>query len=151
MEAMTMATLNAIAFRRQAKGPMLEIASVAINREAGVVPDTRGKPGRRQVSLLSLQSWQDACTELGANLPWTVRRANLLIDGLRFSAADVGRVLRIGVVELQIMLETDPCQRMDAQHQGLTAALTPHWRGGVCCRVLSDGIIRTGDAVFFKD
>lgn len=43
-----MATLKAIAFRRQAKGPMLEIQSVAISREAGVVPDTRGKPGRRR-------------------------------------------------------------------------------------------------------
>lgn len=146
-----MATLNAIAFRRQAKGPMLEIASVAISREAGVVPDTRGKPGRRQVTLLSLQSWQDACAELGTTLPWTVRRANLLIDGLRFSATDVGRVLRIGEVELQIMLETDPCPRMDAQHEGLTAALTPYWRAGVCCRVLRDGTVRTGDVVVFID
>lgn len=146
-----MATLSAIAFRRQAKGPMLEIASVAISREAGVVPDTRGKPGRRQVTLLSLQSWQDACADLGTDLPWTMRRANLLIDGLRFTAADVGRVLRIGDVELQILLETDPCPRMDAQHDGLTNALTPHWRGGVCCRVLRDGTVRTGDAAVFKD
>ena len=146
-----MATLSAIAFRRQAKGPMLEIASVAISREAGVVPDTRGKPGRRQVTLLSLQSWQDACADLGTDLPWTMRRANLLIDGLRFSATDVGRVLRIGEVELQIMLETDPCPRMDAQHEGLTAALTPYWRAGVCCRVLRDGTVRTGDVVAFID
>jgi MOSC domain-containing protein YiiM len=146
-----MATLKAIAFRRQAKGPMLEIRSVAISREAGVVPDTRGKPGRRQVTLLSLQSWQDACTELGAELPWTTRRANLLIDGLRFSEADVGRVLRIGPVRLQVMLETDPCPRMDAQHAGLTNALTHHWRGGVCCRVLTDGTVNTGDSVVFED
>lgn len=146
-----MVTLNAIAFRRQTKGPMLEIRSVAISREAGVVPDTRGKPGRRQVTLLSKQSWQDACTELGAELPWTTRRANLLIDGLRFSEADVGRVLRIGSVRLQVMLETDPCPRMDAQFTGLTSALTPHWRGGACCRVLTEGIVNTGDSVVFED
>lgn len=146
-----MVTLNAIAFRRQAKGPMLEIQSVAISREAGVVPDTRGKPGRRQVTLLSLPSWQDACTELGAELPWTTRRANLLIDGLRFSKTDVGRVLRIGPVRLQVILETDPCPRMDAQHAGLTNALIPQWRGGVCCRVLTDGIVNTGDSVVFED
>jgi MOSC domain-containing protein YiiM len=128
---------------------MLQIASVDISCEAGVVPDSRGKPGRRQVTLLSLQSWQDACAVLGTELPWTTRRANLLIDGLRFSAADIGRILRIGEAELQIMLETDPCPRMDAQHDGLTAALTPDWRGGVCCRVLIDGTVRTGDAVVF--
>lgn len=126
---------------------MLEIEQVEITCENGVVPDFRGKPGKRQVTLLSLQSWQDACDELGAVLPWTYRRANILIDGLRFSAIDVGRIIRIGEAELQVMIETDPCPRMDAQHQGLTAALTPNWRAGVCCKVLKGGTVQVGDAV----
>lgn len=146
-----MPELVAIAFRRQAKGRMLEIREVDIRCEDGVVPDTRGKPGRRQVSVLSLPSWREACAELGADLPWTVRRANLLVDGLRFSAADVGRILRIGEVELELTVETDPCPRMDAQHAGLTAALTPDWRGGVCGRVRRAGRVRIGDAVGFAD
>lgn len=146
-----MPELAAIAFRRQAKGRMLEIAEVDIDRETGVVPDTRGKPGRRQVSVLSLPSWRDACAELGTDLPWTYRRANLLVDGLRFSAADIGRILRIGDVALELTVETDPCPRMDAQHPGLTAALTPDWRGGVCARVRRAGRERIGDAVGFAD
>jgi MOSC domain-containing protein YiiM len=36
---------------------------------------------------------------------------------------------------------------MDEQHQGLTAALQPDWRGGVACRVLNDAEIRIGDPV----
>ena len=142
-----MITVKSIAYRTKPKAPMTEIDSVEITCEQGVVPDFRGKPGKRQVTLLSAQSWQDACAELGAELPWTFRRANILIDGLRFSAFDVGRIIRIGDAELQVMIETDPCPRMDAQHQGLTAALLPEWRAGVCCKVLKGGTVRCGDAV----
>lgn len=72
------------------------------------------------------------------------------IDSLRFSALDVGRIIRIGEAELQVMIETDPCPRMDEQHQGLTAALTPDWRAGVCCRVLSGGQIQVYDCVAWQ-
>ncbi len=142
-----MITVKSIAYRTKPKAPMTEIDSVEITCEQGVVPDFRGKPGKRQVTLLSAQSWQDACAELGAELPWTFRRANILIDGLRFSAGDVGRIIRLGEVELQVMIETDPCPRMDAQHQDLTAALLPHWRAGVCCKVLKGGTLHCGDPV----
>jgi MOSC domain-containing protein YiiM len=144
-----MITVKAIAYRSKPKAPMTEIEQVDISCEQGLLPDFRGKPGKRQVTLLSAQSWQDACAELGTDLPWTYRRANILIDGLRFSAADVGRIIRIGDAELQIMIETDPCPRMDAQHQGLTAALLPAWRAGVCCRVLKGGQARVGDKVLY--
>lgn len=146
-----MITVKGIAYRTKPKAPMTEIDRVEITCEHGVVPDFRGKPGKRQVTLLSAQSWQDACAELGAELPWTFRRANILIDGLRFSAADVGRIIRIGEAELQVMIETDPCPRMDAQHQGLTAALLPDWRAGVCCRVLKAGMVGGGDPVQYLD
>ena len=142
-----MITVKSIAYRTKPKAPMTEIDSVEITCEQGVIPDFRGKPGKRQVTLLSAQSWQDACAELEAELPWTFRRANILIDGLRFSAFDVGRIIRIGEAELQVMIETDPCPRMDAQHRGLTAALLPEWRAGVCCKVLKGGMLRRGDAV----
>ncbi len=145
------AHVQSIAYRKKPKAPMTEIDAVEISCESGLVPDFRGKPGKRQVTLLSVQSWQDACDELGAELPWTFRRANLLIDGLRFSGADVGKIVQIGEVQLQIMIETDPCPRMDAQHQGLTAALTPNWRAGVCCRVLSGGQIRVNDPMTWRD
>lgn len=146
----SMATVRAIAYRTKPKAPMTETGHVQISCEQGLLPDFRGKPGKRQVTLLSLQSWLDVCDELGAQLPWTFRRANLLVDGLRFSADDVGRIIRIGDVELQVMLETDPCPRMDAQHQGLTAALVPDWRAGVCCKVIRGGVVQVGDSVDYR-
>lgn len=146
-----MATVKSIAYRRKSKAVMTEIAEVEITCEAGLVPDTRGKPGKRQVTLLSLEAWQTACAELGVELPWTTRRANILVSGLTFSAKDVGKILQIGDVRLQITIETDPCNRMDEQHQGLTAALTPNWRAGVCCRVLSGGQIRVNEPMTWCD
>ncbi len=142
-----MITVKGIAYRTKPKAPMTEIDDVEISCEQGVVPDFRGKPGKRQVTVLSLEAWQTTCAELGVKLPWTFRRANILVSGITFGAEDVGKILQIGELRLQITLETDPCPRMDQQHQGLTAALTPDWRAGVCCRVLSGGQVRIGDTV----
>jgi MOSC domain-containing protein YiiM len=136
-----------IALRRQRKGPMLTVTSCAVSVEHGVARDTRGKPGKRQVTLLSLEAWEDACRGLDIDLAWTARRANILVRGKKFSAEDVGKTISIGELRLEITRETDPCIRMDAAHQGLQAALMPDWSGGVCCRVLVAGHIAVGDRI----
>ena len=51
------------------------------------------------------------------------------------------QVLHIGPVRLAITGETDPCERMDMQHQGLRKTLTPAWRG-VTCFVVGEGTIQ---------
>jgi MOSC domain-containing protein YiiM len=134
-----------IAFRPKSSAPMQTKIETMVSRVAGVEDDFRGKPGKRQVTVLSLEQWQLACDELGTSLPWTVRRANLLVTGIIFDGSFVGKQIKIGQLILLISGETDPCSKMDAQHQGLTQALTPDWRGGVCCRVLADGRINIGD------
>ena len=139
--------LIGIARRKASRAVMEELNQVNVTCENGVEGDFRGKPGKRQVTVLSLDSWQDACDEVGETLPWTIRRANLLVEGMRFSERNVGDVISIGSLQLQITRETDPCPRMDEQFQGMTQALRPEWRGGVCCRVLSEGDIQLGDSV----
>lgn len=115
----------------------------------GILGDFRGSQRGRQITILSEIAWQQACTELDVELPWTIRRANLLVDDIEFDASYVGRTVRIGEVELQVSEETNPCSRMDEQHQGLTAALTPNWRGGICCDVIKPGNLVIGDQVEF--
>lgn len=124
---------------------MLETDQCTVTAEAGVAGDFRGRPGRRQVTVLSREDWTDACHELDRDLPWTTRRANLLVGGFRFGPASVGQILSIGDLRLEITGETDPCERMTAACPGLREALTPDWRGGVCCRVLSGAEIRIDD------
>lgn len=140
-----------IAYRPKSRAPMQTKSQSMLSRVAGVDEDARGKPGKRQVTVLSTIQWQTACEELNTRLPWTVRRANLLVDGVEFDASYVGKQIKIGELRMVISRETDPCPKMDAQHQGLTLALAPNWRGGVCCQVIADGRIRVGDQVEIID
>ena len=128
---------------------MQSIDSATITVANGILGDFRGTQLDRQITILSQDTWDKVCGELDADLPWTTRRANLLVDGIEFSADFVGKTVRIGEVELVVTVETAPCSQMDAQHSGLTAALTPDWRGGICCNVVKGGDIKLGDDVEF--
>ena len=144
-----MSSIKAIAIKNRPRVAMQSIDSARVDVASGILGDFRGSQQDRQITILSESAWLKACAELGAELPWTLRRANLLVDDVEFDESFVGKRVRIGEVELEITRETDPCSRMDAQHQGLTAALVPEWRGGVCCRVVEPGEINIGDAVEF--
>ena len=148
-QATASAIVRGIAIKHRPRVAMQSIDSARVSVHSGILGDFRGTQLDRQVTLLSEPSWQKVCRELDAELPWTFRRANLLIDTVEFDASYVGRKLRIGEVELIVTRETVPCSSMDAQHQGLTAALATEWRGGVCCNVLQPGDIRLGDHVEF--
>lgn len=142
-----MGTLKGIATRKQTKAPMDEHDRADITFEAGVGSDSRGKiQGKRQVTVLSAESWAACCLEMNENMLWTTRRANLLISGIELQNTK-GKRLRIGTCELEITAELVPCSRMDAQYEGLTKTLESEWRGGVCCRILSEGEVKLGDAV----
>ena len=141
-----MGRLAGIARRAKKRAPMETLESAEISVESGVARDSRGRPGNRQVTLLSLAAWQSACEEIGADAPWTTRRSNLLIEGLELPR-EAGRTIIIGEVRLRTTIEIDPCSRMDEQVPGLTDALRPDWRGGVGCEVIAGGTVRVGDAV----
>ncbi|MDQ2762374.1 MAG: MOSC domain-containing protein [Pseudomonadota bacterium] len=144
-------TLVGIARHGQPKGPMETVDHVSVTVEAGIAGDFRGgfkgRPHKRQVSLMERGDWEAAIAEVGHTIPWQERRANLLVDGLDLPQA-AGVRLRIGAdVLLQVMVETDPCERMEKLAPGLRAALTPDWRGGVCTMVLAGGEIAIGDEI----
>ena len=139
--------LVGIATKAKRRDQMHEVDTAEIGINFGVKGDYRGRPGWRQITVLSQDSWNDACQFIGNLLPWTIRRANLLITGRRFCHKDIGRIISIGEVELRITRETDPCNRMNDAHPGLKDALAIQWRGGVCCRVQREGLIEVGYGV----
>jgi len=133
-----------IAMRKAKRGPMFPLDDAVLSVTAGVAGDTRGKPGPRQVTVLSASAWVEACNIAGTDQPWLARRANILVDGLdlRFST---GRLLRLGdEIELLITGELEPCERMDQAAEGLRAALADDWRGGVSCQVRRGGTLTVG-------
>lgn len=144
--------LGGIARHAIPRGAMETLERALVTPDKGLEGDCRGmvgpnQQGRRQITLIEAESWAAALGELEAELPWSVRRANLLVQGLRLPR-EAGAIIAIGdSLRIQVSFECDPCHRMDAILPGLQAALRPDWRGGVCGRVLSEGTIAIGDAV----
>ena len=147
--------LSGIARHAFPKGPMEVLKHARVTIDEGIEGDFRGtvKPGgkgKRQVTLMARSGWDAAMAELEIELHWSVRRVNLLVDGLDLQQVP-GSVIRIGAeMALRITMECDPCKRMEAIHPGLEAALMPDWRGGVCSRVIAGGEIAVGDAVWIE-
>ena len=142
-----MSTLKSIAIKTSPRATMQEQEIAEISIEKGISGDFRGSKAGRQITILNQSAWQDTCDVIDTDLPWTTRRANLLVDNIEFGDGDVGRTIRIGEVSLEITQETYPCSLMDQQHQGLRKALFTEWRGGVCCNVITPGLVRVGDQV----
>ena len=144
--------LGGIARHAKSRAPMETLARALVTPDKGLEGDCRGpvpagKKGNRQITLIEAESWAAALAELGADLPWSVRRANLLVTGLRLPR-EPGAVIAIGAsLRIEVRCECDPCSRMEAILPGLEAALAPDWRGGVCGRVLTEGTIAIGDEV----
>jgi MOSC domain-containing protein YiiM len=101
---------------------------------------------RRQVTLIEREVWERLTLELGAGIPPSARRANLLVSGCSL-AGPRGRVLRVGGCRLRVLGETRPCERMDEAYQGLREAMKPAWGGGAFAEVLDDGTIAVGAEV----
>jgi MOSC domain-containing protein YiiM len=141
----TMGTLRAIAVREASRAPMKEQQQVEVTVTQGIVQDYRGT-GWRQVTLLDTKQWQQVIAEVGVDLPWHTRRANLLLEGISLPDT-VGKRLQIGECVLAIGGETTPCPRMDELQPGLRRTLTPEMRGGVWGKVLRGGHLRVGDSV----
>jgi len=136
--------LIAIAVKSKPFAPVETLEVAEVTEDGGLRGDFRGASPDRQVTLVFEADWLAACADLGQPLPWTLRRANLLVAGLA-NPRRAGDIVRIGDVVLAITGETHPCGRMDKQANGLRAALEPDWRGGLTARVTRGGVVRSGD------
>lgn len=143
------ATLQGIAVRGASRAPMREVPEASVTVTDGIVEDYRGT-GRRQVTFIDAGQWRQVTEELGVELAWHTRRANLLVNGLDLPGT-VGNRLRIGDCLFEIHGETEPCERMDELQAGLREGLTPEMRGGVWGRVLESGHLRVGQSVKIEE
>ncbi|MDP7395635.1 MAG: MOSC domain-containing protein [Lentisphaeria bacterium] len=140
--------LTGIAVRSKSRAPMQECAVAEATTDSGIAGDFRGT-GKRPVTLMSEELWADVEAELGTPLQWTLRRINLLIRGLDFSALH-GCTLQLDSAQLTVRGTTPPCRRMDEQVPGLTTALG-NGREGLWATVTRPGTINVGDRVEIID
>lgn len=140
-------TLAGIARRTAPRAPIELLDAVDVTSAAGIIGDCKGlKFRKRQVTVLAAEAWAAACAAVGADLPWTTRRANLLTANVLLPRARGAR-LRVGGLLLEVTGQTYPCRRMDEACPGLLKALAPDWRGGLTCTVLEGAAIRLGDGI----
>lgn len=139
-----MGEVTGIALRARPRAPMQLLDQTEITTAAGLTGDFRGAVHGRQVTVLTEEGWQAACMELGEELPWLTRRANLLLRGVDLHGRTGGR-LRVGKALLIITDECEPCGVMERTRAGLRKVLLPEWRAGATCRVARGGLVRLGD------
>jgi len=102
--------------------------------------------GRRQVTIIDLERWQELMERVGATLETSARRANLVVDSLDLFDAR-GKTLRVGATRLHVLGETRPCERMEEAFPGLQAAMRERWGGGAFAEVIDGGDVSVGDKV----
>ena len=141
--------LAAIWIKQAHGGPMDRVSRAQLSAGRGLIGNA-DQGGRRQVTLIEAEVWQELRAQLGPALEPTARRANLLVRAVSL-AHSCGRVLRVGTCRLRIGGETRPCERMEAACPGLRSALEPDWRAGAFAEVLDDGAIAVGDVVHWED
>src|SRR5215510_3159980 len=139
----TTGRLEAIWLKRMRRGPMDAVEQAVFKTQQGLVGNT-DQGGRRQVTLLEQEVWQALMTQVGATLPPSIRRANLLLSGIRLVKSRK-RILGIGACRVRILGETKPCERMEEACLGLQKAMYPDWAGGAFGEVLDDGEVVVGD------
>ncbi len=135
--------IEAIWIKSARKGAMVPKDSAKLVAGKGIETDANIGQRLRQVTVVEKEVLDRVISELPAVEPF-MRRANVMVSGVRLKET-VGHILTLGAVRLEIQGETRPCERMDAQVPGFTAALTPDWNGGVYGVVRDDGEMKVGD------
>lgn len=141
--------IERIWIKRAKQGPMDEVPVARLIANHGIEGNA-DVGGKRQITLLSREVWEERGQETGGPLDPASRRANLLVSGVDL-AESRGRVLHLGQTRVRIYGETKPCHRMDDVRPGLQSAMRANWGGGAFAEVLEGGDVRCGDPIVWDD
>lgn len=135
--------IEAIWIKRFKRGPMDAVREAEMVKGRGLVGNA-DQGGRRQVTIIDAEVWEQVMKELDANIDPAMRRANIMVRGVDL-AHSRRQILQLGECQIRIFNETKPCERMDEVLPGLQHALYDHWRGGAFGEVMTGGTVRVGE------
>jgi|SRR5712691_2646236 len=139
-----MGEIVSIWIKRAHRGPMDRVPEAELVAGRGL-RGSADQGGKRHITVITEESWDDAQEELGVEVDPSARRANVLLRGIDLESSR-GQLLRLGECVVRVYGETRPCHLMDEAQEGLRNALKPNWRGGVFGEIVEGGTIRVGDA-----
>jgi MOSC domain-containing protein YiiM len=132
--------VQAITVRPSKKAPVQAVEQWDVSGDADY-----GSIRKRGVTLIQAEHLPVMSELLGAPVTHAQTRRNLLVSGINLASLEGWR-LQVGEVVLQITEICDPCVRMETTvAPGALAAMGG--MGGWCAKVLTPGVIRTGDVV----
>lgn len=134
--------------KRAHGGKMDSQPTAALEADHGLIGNA-DVGGRRQVTLLSQERWNELMATLGISLDPLARRANIILSGIELDNSR-GRTLLIGRCRLRVGGETRPCELMEKAGAGLQSAMRERWGGGAFAEVLEGGQIAVGDVAFWE-
>ncbi len=141
--------LQAIWIKRVKGGPMDPVPSATLMSGQGIAGNA-DQGGGRQVTIMEQEAWEELMKQVGGSLPPSLRRANLMVSGIRLYNTE-GKVLRVGAWRIRVGGEATPCGRMDDAIEGLRELMSEDWRGGAYGEVIKGGEISVGDPVCWED
>lgn len=139
-----MGTIQGICISEKRGTAKTLISSARFIENWGIENDAHGGSWHRQVSLLSLEKIEDF-KKKGAKLEPGAFGENLIVEGLDLVNIPVGARLRIGEVVLEVTQIGKDCHNHCSIYEAVGDCIMP--REGIFARVISGGIVNTGDDI----
>src|SRR4029079_19728891 len=121
-----MSEIVAIWSKRFKHGPMDPLMFAELVAGRGLAGNTE-QGGKRQITIISEESWNEVIEALGMFVDPSIRRANVMITGVDLEQSR-GKLLKLGPATVRIYGEVTPCRKMEDAQPGLQQAMRPRWR-----------------------
>ena len=129
--------------------PIKEVNSIEVHANKGIVGDRHFKEYNdpyNQLSLIESENIDDYNIRFGLNIPYIDFRRNIITKGIQLNDL-VGKKLKIGSVELEVIDLCRPCRHLSEKlnHNNILKEFLR--KGGLRCQILSTAKIKIGDNI----